>query len=104
MVRISDILFHFSYLVDLSRRKLVLEMMSVPDLTQDQVTYRQQKIRVQKQPPHVQPATSMNFKEGYHSNVLNSTDFSINFDKPPRGVYIPQPLTVPPSPNDYSLN
>ena len=68
-----------------------------------------QKYRSQKQQaPNVQLATSMNFTEEHHSNVLNSSDFSMNFNELVQGADIPQPPEVPfvasQSSNDYSLN
>ncbi|PHU03260.1 hypothetical protein BC332_28511 [Capsicum chinense] len=67
----------------------VSEMMSVPNLTQQQVAYRLKKCRNQKQQePHVQSAASLNFNEEHHSNLLNSNNFSTNFNESTQEAYI----------------
>ncbi|KAG5577715.1 hypothetical protein H5410_057849 [Solanum commersonii] len=84
--------------------KDVLERMCVPDLTAKQLTDHLKEYRSQQQAPNVQLATTMNFNEEYHSNVLDSRDFSELL----QGADIPQPSEVPfvasPSSNDCSLN
>jgi len=63
-----------------------------------------QEYRSQQQAPNVQLATTMNFNEEHHTNVLDSRDFSELL----QGADIPQPSEVPfvpsPSSNDCSLN
>ncbi|KAH0644035.1 hypothetical protein KY289_035009 [Solanum tuberosum] len=89
---------------DKAHLKDVLESMCVPDLTAKQLTDHLKEYRSQQQAPNVQLATTMNFNEEHHSNVLDSRDFSELL----QGADIPQPSEVPfvpsPSSNDCSLN
>ncbi|KAG5577713.1 hypothetical protein H5410_057847 [Solanum commersonii] len=82
----------------------VLERMCVPDLTAKQLTDHLKEYRSQQQAQNVQLATTMNFNEEHHSNVLDSWDFSELL----QGADIPQPSEVRFVPslssNDCSLN
>ncbi|XP_015166054.1 two-component response regulator ARR14-like [Solanum tuberosum] len=89
--------------------KDVMERMCVPDLTMEQLTCHLKNYQSQtQQASNVQPATTMNFNEERHSNVLDSGDLSANFNELFQGAVIHQPSEVPfvasPSSNDDSLN
>lgn len=90
-----------------ARPRHVLARMCVPDLTKEHLTYRLQKYRSQ-QAPNVQPTTAVKFNDEQHSIMLNSSDFSTNFDELFQGAYKPQPPEIPliasPSSNDYFLD